>query len=44
MGRGISNFQPRRVEENNIVYGRFYRCVERRQERPVIILLDGIDI
>src|SRR6185436_4058388 len=34
-------------EENNIVYGRLYRCAarglraERWQERPVIILLDG---
>jgi hypothetical protein len=29
------------VEENNIVYGRLYRCAERWQERPVIVLLDG---
>jgi len=28
------------VEENNIVYGRLYRCAERWQERPVIVLLD----
>src|SRR3990172_11099147 len=28
-------------EENNIVYGRLYRCAQRWQERPVIILLDG---
>ena len=28
-------------ENNNIVYGRLYRCAERWQERPVIILLDG---
>src|SRR6266513_328432 len=32
---------PGEVEENNIVYGRLYRCAERWQERPVIILLDG---
>ena len=30
-----------KVEENNIVFGRLYRCAERWQERPVIILLDG---
>src|SRR6266850_2061632 len=33
--------RPCRVEENNIVYGRLYRCAERWQERPVIVLLDG---
>jgi pimeloyl-ACP methyl ester carboxylesterase len=33
--------RPCEVEENNIVYGRLYRCGERWQERPVIILLDG---
>src|SRR5436309_15726134 len=32
---------PCEDEENNIVYGRLYRCGERWQERPVIILLDG---
>jgi hypothetical protein len=32
---------PGKVEENNIVYGRLYRCAERWQERPVIILVDG---
>jgi len=32
---------PREDQENNIVYGRLYRCAERWQERPVIILLDG---
>jgi hypothetical protein len=32
---------PGKVEENNIVYGRLYRCAERWQERPVIILSDG---
>jgi hypothetical protein len=33
--------RPCRVEDNNIVYGRLYRCAERWQERPVIVLLDG---
>ena len=33
--------RPGQVEENNVVYGRLYRCAERWQERPVIILLDG---
>ena len=33
--------RPSEVEENNIVHGRLYRCVERWQERPVIVLLDG---
>src|SRR5215210_4372032 len=33
--------RPGEVTENNIVYGRLYRCAERWQERPVIILLDG---
>jgi len=33
--------RPDKVEENNIVYGRLYRCAKRWQERPVIILLDG---
>ena len=37
----FSTPRPSKVEENNIVYGRLYRCAERRQERPVIILLDG---
>jgi len=27
--------------ENNVVHGRLYRCSERWQERPVIILLPG---
>ena len=27
--------------ENNVVHGRLYRCPERWQERPVIILLPG---
>jgi hypothetical protein len=33
--------RPSKDEENNIVYGRLYRCAERWQERPVIVLLDG---
>jgi len=33
--------RPCEFAENNIVYGRLYRCAERWQERPVIILLDG---
>lgn len=37
----FSTPRPCEVEENNIVYGRLYRCAERWQERPVIILLDG---
>ena len=32
---------PDKFEENNIVYGRLYRCAERWQERPVVMLLDG---
>ena len=33
--------RPGKVEENNIVHGRLYRCAECWQERPVVILLDG---
>lgn len=33
--------RPCEDEENNTVYGRLYRCAQRWQERPVIILLDG---
>jgi pimeloyl-ACP methyl ester carboxylesterase len=33
--------RPCGLAENNIVYGRFYRCAGRWQERPVIILLHG---
>ncbi len=33
--------RPSEDKENNIVYGRLYRCAERWRERPVIILLDG---
>ena len=33
--------RPGKIEENNIVYGQLYRCAERWQERPVIVLLDG---
>lgn len=32
--------RPSDDEENNIVYGRLYRCAKHWQERPVIILLD----
>ena len=32
--------RPCEDEENNIVYGRLYRCAQRWQERPVIILVD----
>jgi hypothetical protein len=43
---GPRNFRfptPRPCEftENNVVHGRLYRCTQRWQERPVIILLDG---
>src|SRR5712691_7750511 len=34
--------RPGKVEKNNIVYGRLYRCAERWQERPVIMLIEGI--
>jgi pimeloyl-ACP methyl ester carboxylesterase len=33
--------RPSDLAENNVVYGRLYRCAERWQERPVIILLHG---
>jgi pimeloyl-ACP methyl ester carboxylesterase len=33
--------RPSKVEENNIVYGWLYRCAQRWQERPLIVLLDG---
>jgi dienelactone hydrolase len=33
--------RPSQDEENNIAYGRLYRCAQRWQERRVIILLDG---
>jgi acetyl esterase/lipase len=33
--------RPSAFEENNIAYGRLYRCAERWQERPVILLLHG---
>ncbi len=36
----FSSPRPSEDEENNIVYGRLYRCAERWQERPVIILVD----
>jgi pimeloyl-ACP methyl ester carboxylesterase len=37
----FSTPRPGKVEEDKIVYGRLYRCAERWQERPVIVLLDG---
>ena len=33
----FSTPRPGEVEENDIVYGRLYRCAERWQERPMII-------
>src|SRR6266568_5913759 len=33
--------RPCEFTENNVVLGRMYRCPERWQERPVIILLHG---
>jgi hypothetical protein len=33
--------RPCEDEENNTVHGRLYRCAQRWQERPAIILLDG---
>jgi hypothetical protein len=33
--------RPCAFTENNIVHGRLYRCPERWQERPVIVLLPG---
>lgn len=36
----FSTPRPCEDKENNIVYGRLYRCAERWQERPVIILVD----
>lgn len=33
--------RPSEFTENNVVHGRFYRCGERWQERPVVILLHG---
>jgi dienelactone hydrolase len=33
--------RPSGFAENNVVYGRFFRCAERWQERPTIILLHG---
>jgi hypothetical protein len=35
--------RPCGAAENNIVYGRFYRCAGRWQERPVVVLLHGGD-
>jgi pimeloyl-ACP methyl ester carboxylesterase len=33
--------RPCNLAENNVVYGRVYRCAERWQERPAIVLLHG---
>jgi len=33
--------RPCEFTENNLVHGRLYRCPERWQERPVIVLLPG---
>ena len=33
--------RPGAFTENNVVYGQLYRCSEKWQERPVIILLHG---
>jgi len=33
--------RPCGLAENNVVYGRLYRCGERWRERPVIVLLHG---
>ena len=33
--------RPCEFAENNVVYGRFYRCAARWPERPVIVLLHG---
>jgi len=43
---GASRFQfstprPGPFAENNVAYGRLYRCAERWQERPAVILLHG---
>ena len=35
--------RPCGVAENDIVYGRVYRCAGRWQERPVVVLLHGGD-
>jgi pimeloyl-ACP methyl ester carboxylesterase len=34
--------RPSEFKENNVVHGRFYRCCERWQERPAVILLHGL--
>jgi pimeloyl-ACP methyl ester carboxylesterase len=33
--------RPGEFAENNVVYGRLYRCAERWQKRPAVILLHG---
>jgi pimeloyl-ACP methyl ester carboxylesterase len=37
----FSTPRPGEFAENNVVYGRLYRCTESWQNRPVIILLHG---
>jgi pimeloyl-ACP methyl ester carboxylesterase len=37
----FSTPRPCEFIENNVVHGRFYRCGERWQQRPVVILLHG---
>lgn len=37
----FSTPRPSGFVENNVVYGRFYRCAGRWRERPAIILLHG---
>ena len=37
----FSTPRPCEFMENNVVQGRFYRCGERWQERPVVIVLHG---
>lgn len=37
----FSTPRPCDFAENNVVYGRLYRCAKRWQERPVIVLLHG---
>ena len=33
--------RPSAFPQNNVVYGRLYRCAQRWQDRPVVILLHG---
>ena len=36
--------RPSDFPENNVVHGRLYRCAERWQERPAVILLPGPNV